>query len=372
MEDHLWIFSHLLEEDSSDDDELLQDLCWLVGCVGRTNINRKYSFVQEIVNSFSDEEFKRNFRLTREAFNWVQSQIKDKLDTNSKYKANIPSEKQLLAAIWILSTPDSYRQVQSIAGRFNISKSSLHISFQRVVKSLNNVAPQIIKWPNADDREEIQQQFYSSGQIPGCVGAIDGTYIPIKAPTKNPEVYINRKCFYGITLQAICDYNRKFIDIFCGYPSSVSDNRIFRNSDIFKNIIRDRARFFSENQFIIGDKAYPLCMYCITPYIDRGNLQAHHLHFNKRHAQTRQVIERSFALLFGRFRRLKYLDMTKTEFIPQTVQAACVLHNVCLMHQGNFEQYEEEGLQFLNIQNYDHDDNEEALGVEGIAREFRE
>ncbi|KAJ8956758.1 hypothetical protein NQ314_006632 [Rhamnusium bicolor] len=197
-----------------------------------------------------------------------------------------------------------------------------------------------------------------------------GTYIPIKAPI-NPEV-INRKCFYGITLQVICDYNRKFIDIFCGYPSSVSDNRIFRNSDIFKNIIRDRARFFSENQFIIGDKAYPLCMYCITPYIDRGNLQAHHLHFNKRHAQTRQVIERSFALLFGRFRRLKYLDMTKTEFIPQTVQAACVLHNVCLMHQGNFEQYEEEGLQFLNIQNYDHDDNEEALGVEGIAREFRE
>ncbi|KAJ8963523.1 hypothetical protein NQ314_005565 [Rhamnusium bicolor] len=318
MEDHLWIFSHLLEENSSDDDELLQDLCWLVGCVGRTNINRKYSFVQEIVNSFSDEEFKRNFRLTREAFNWVQSQIKDKLDTNSKYKANIPSEKQLLAAIWILSTPDSYRQVQSIAGRFSISKSSLHISFQRVVKALNNVAAQIIKWPNADDREEIQQQFYSSGQIPGCVGAIDGTYIPIKAPTKNPEVYINRKCFYGITLQAICDYNRKFIDIFL------------------------------------------------------GNLQAHHLHFNKRHAQTRQVIERSFALLFGRFRHLKYLDMTKTEFIPQTVQAACVLHNVCLMHQGNFEQYEEEGLQFLNIQNYDHDDNEEALGVEGIAREFRE
>ncbi|KAJ8931078.1 hypothetical protein NQ314_016054 [Rhamnusium bicolor] len=315
MEDHLWIFSHLLEENSSDDDELLQDLCWLVGCVGRTNINRKYSFVQEIVNSFSDEEFKRNFRLTREAFNWVQSQIKDKLDTNSKYKANIPSEKQLLAAIWILSTPDSYRQVQSIAGRFSISKSSLHISFQRVVKALNNVAAQIIKWPNADDREEIQQQFYSSGQIPGCVGAIDGTYIPIKAQLK---------------------------------------------------IQKDRARFFSENQFIIGDKAYPLCMYCITPYIDRGNLQAHHLHFNKRHAQTRQVIERSFALLFGRFRHLKYLDMTKTEFIPQTVQAACVLHNVCLMHQGNFEQYEEEGLQFLNIQNYDHDDNEEALGVKEL------
>ncbi|KAJ8969483.1 hypothetical protein NQ314_001738 [Rhamnusium bicolor] len=78
------------------------------------------------------------------------------------------------------------------------------------------------------------------------------------------------------------------------YRSSVSNNKIFRNSDIFKNIIRDRVRFLSENQFIIGDNAYPLYMWCITPYIDISNLQAHHLHFNKRHTQTRQVIERSF------------------------------------------------------------------------------
>lgn len=250
-----------------------------------------------------------------------------------------------------------------------MSKSSLYTCFQRVVRALNSISHEIIKWPNTDEREKIQQQFYSCGQIPGCVGAIDGTYIPIKAPAKNPEVYVNRKCFYAVTLQAICDQNRKFLDTFCGYPSSVSDNRIFRNSDIFKKIIRDKSRFFSENQFIIGDKAYPLYTWCVRPYIDRGNLQAHYLHFNKRHAQTRQVIERSFALLFGRFRRLKYIDMNKTEFISKTVQAACVLHNVCLMHQEDFQQYEEEGLQFLSNQNYD-EQNEEALGIEGIA--FRE
>lgn len=46
----------------------------------------------------------------------------------------------------------------------------------------------------------------------------------------------------------------------------------------------------------------------------------------------RQVIERSFALLFGRFRRLRYIDMNKTEYIPATILAACVLHNICIKH----------------------------------------
>lgn len=99
----------LIEEDSSSDDDLLENICGLVGAVGRTNLKREYSFVKEMLRNYCEEEFRGNFRLSREAFNWVHNRIKDKLDSNSKYKANIPSDKQLLAAIWILSTPDSYR-----------------------------------------------------------------------------------------------------------------------------------------------------------------------------------------------------------------------------------------------------------------------
>lgn len=63
------------------------------------------------------------------------------------------------------------------------------------------------------------------------------------------------------------------------------------------------------------------------------------------HAQTRQVIERTFGLLFGRFRRLRYVDMTKTELIPSTIIACCVLHNICLKY--NDIDFEEEGQHFL-------------------------
>lgn len=44
----------------------------------------------------------------------------------------------------------------------------------------------------------------------------------------------------------------------------------------------------------------------------------------------RQVIERAFALLKGRFRRLKYLHMTRADLIPYVILACCILHNICL------------------------------------------
>src|SRR2546425_503935 len=50
--------------------------------------------------------------------------------------------------------------------------------------------------------------------FPGVVGAIDGSHIPIKAPTKYPADYFNRKHFYSIVLQAVCDHDGKFIDVF--------------------------------------------------------------------------------------------------------------------------------------------------------------
>lgn len=83
----------------------------------------------------------------------------------------------------------------------------------------------------------------------------------------------------------------------------------------------------------MGDKAYPLLPWLIPPYIERRPLTRVQRNFNSQQARTRQVIERSFGLLFGRFRRLKYLDMNRTDLIPATVNACCVLHNICIGHE---------------------------------------
>lgn len=218
----------------------------------------------------------------------------------------------------------------------------------RVVNALNAVAPQFIKWAEAGNRREISRQFHRFGGIQNIIGAVDGTYVPIKAPKRNPTAYINRKCFHGITLQSVAIPSLMFTDCFTGYPSSVSDIRIFRNSDIYKRINNNIDVYFEEEQFLLGDKAYPLMNWIIPPYIDHGHLTQRQRNFNKVHAKSRQVIERSFALYFGRLRRMRYLDLNREDMYACTILAACVLHNICLIDPDDeVENYVREGLQFV-------------------------
>jgi hypothetical protein len=216
---------------------------------------------------------------------------------------------------------------------FNLAKSSLSAAFIRVIKALNSLAPRVIKWPEGERLNNIERRFHAIAGLDNVIGAIDGAFIEIKAPAEDPESYITRKCNYAFTLQAISDPFLKFTDVFIGYPGSVSETRIFKNYDIYNKIRTHIGNHFPEDEYIIGDKAYPVLSWCIPLYINRGNLTPAKVHFNNVQAKTREVVERSFALLFGRFRRLKFLDMNRTDLISATVLAATVLHNVCLDFQ---------------------------------------
>ena len=243
-------------------------------------------------------------------------------------------------------------------------KSTVWVCFERIIRALGRVGKEFIGWPSQEEKQKAEQDFNRNSKIQGIVGAIDGTYIAIKAPTNNPEVYINRKCYHAITLQAICDSKRKFLDVFVGYPSSVGDRRILLNSNFYQNVTLNYNEYFNDNQFILGDKAYPNLKWLLAPYIDRGNMREYQIFFNKCHASTRSVVERSFALFFGRFRRLKYLDMSRIDLIPDTVVAACVLHNICLLFP---DQHEED----LN-ERAAGDNNIEPYDVQNMAAEGNE
>jgi DDE superfamily endonuclease len=122
---------------------------------------------------------------------------------------------------------------RSIAERFDMPKSTLVFVFFRTIRIICSLSSEIIRWPNAREISDYQKKFKKLSGLNGIVGAIDGTYCKIEAPKKDPTAYINRKCFSAITLQAICGPDLKYTDCFAGYPSSVHDVRIFRNSDIY-------------------------------------------------------------------------------------------------------------------------------------------
>lgn len=149
------------------------------------------------------------------------------------------------------------------------------------------------------------------------IGAIDGSHISIKALRECPENYIDRKDFHSIVLQACCDHEIFFTNCYCGWPGSVHDSRVLRNSDIFYSASNRHDNFFPKNSHMLDDAAYPLKTWIMTPYKDNGQLTEQQRTYNYLHSSTRMVIEQAFALLKGRFRRLKYVDTDKVDDIPK-------------------------------------------------------
>ena len=149
----------------------------------------------------------------------------------------------------------------------------------------------------------MEQRFEEKWGFPGVLGAIDGSYIPVKRPRKNPEQYINRKGFHSLQLQVICDADVLFTSVFCSYPGSVHDARVFRNSSIFQDAEANPDVLFPRNTHLIGDSAYPLKMWVLTPFRDNGLLTRRQRRYNFVHSSTRMIVERSLSLYKGRFRK---------------------------------------------------------------------
>lgn len=166
-----------------------------------------------------------------------------------------------------------------------------------------------------------------------AVGAIDGSHINVKKPRQNSEVYCNRKSQYTILIQGVCDHKKRFIDFFCGEPGSVHDARLLKKSSLYDRAVRG----FLGNDFLLGDSAYPCMTWLIPPFRDNGNLNDNQKEFNYRLSSSRIVIENAFALLKGRFRRLKYFDNDNILYIVNCVVCAAVFHNICLNYDDEIE-----------------------------------
>ena len=156
------------------------------------------------------------------------------------------------------------------------------------------MTPSIICWPRVEDMAEQVAAFEEHEQFPGVSGAIDTCHIPISAARFCSENYINRKGWHSVDVQAACIYDLKFIDWYAGWPGSVHDARVLRNSRLFMDATADPNLLFPGNRHILGDSAYPLGDWLLTPYRDNRHLTQADCNYNFVHSSTRMVIERAF------------------------------------------------------------------------------
>lgn len=106
------------------------------------------------------------------------------------------------------------------------------------------LAPSMIRWPRGQYLIEVENGFRKRGPFSKILGAIDGTYFKIPQPSDDPHSYFNRCHYSSVTMQAVCDHNMMFTDVFIGIPSAANDYTIFQCSELYQGIQTRKSDFF--------------------------------------------------------------------------------------------------------------------------------
>ncbi len=159
---------------------------------------RIHQYAECIVPSYSDCTFRSHFRLSRSSAETLVGLLARCPEIPSQHLRGRPPvsvEMQLLITMWVLKNPETIR---SASDRYNVTKSSVFRIVRRICHAIvNNLAAQFICWPSGERLKQVTEQFQRKKRLPHCIGAIDGTHIPIKAPYYNPEQHVNRKKFHS-------------------------------------------------------------------------------------------------------------------------------------------------------------------------------
>ena len=160
--------------------------------------------------------------------------------------------------------------------------------------------------------------------LQGCIGALDGIAIPIIRPPNScgPTRYRNRKCFYAIVCQGICDAQSRFIYWDCSTPGSTHDSVALSLSPLFPFL----SNGLLNQHWIAVDAAYPLVGSLIKPY---PGIRADPWEnsFNNQLSNIRILSEDTFGIFVQRWRIFWGPLLMKPKTATKVICACVKLHN---------------------------------------------
>lgn len=207
------------------------------------------------------------------------------------------------------------------------STSTAHRIVHRVSAAIASLRAQHIYFPELPDEiRQTQTEFYKKARFPYVIGAIDCTHIKfMKSPGgEYPELFRNRKHYFSLNVQVICNAKMEFTDIVARWPGSTHDSYIFNNS--YRRALLDQGRYGSA--VLIGDAGYGCNNFMMTPF-EQCITTVENI-YNEAHIRTRNCIERSFGVWKRRFPAMAIgLGVSLQNSFPIII-ATAVLHNIAL------------------------------------------
>jgi hypothetical protein len=162
---------------------------------------------------------KDNLGLSQEGFLYLENILVRK--SNLRDTRYMDTTEQLGIFIYVVVTDLSMRK---LAERFQRSTETINRIYHKVMKHF--LWPQFYKsfvkfptdsTPLSDCIEDSDSYF---PYFKDCVGAIDGSHIPVSPPENERAAFRNRKGFLSQNVLAACDFDLKFIMAMSGWKEA--------------------------------------------------------------------------------------------------------------------------------------------------------
>eukprot|EP00250_Pteridium_aquilinum_P005378 c15482_g1_i1 orf=365-805(+) len=145
--------------------------------------------------------FKRRMWLNKDTFQFLCAQLAPFMrckDTN--WRRALSVKKCICVALHRLATGPNLHVVVGLFGIATSSAQQLVNQFCEAVAETSGLRDDYVKWPSTKWMKILAEGFEAIQGLPYVIGAIDGSHVPIIAPNKHHEDYINRKGFHSVIL----------------------------------------------------------------------------------------------------------------------------------------------------------------------------
>ncbi|KAL0925637.1 hypothetical protein M5K25_004002 [Dendrobium thyrsiflorum] len=324
------LIASILEDDSSSDDELP---------LKRPMFDRTYTghrYVLDVLVGHPGRAY-QCFRLPPDAFVSLTNLLVSR--GHLRNTKNMLAAEQLGIFLRGVAHAHNYRQLCEF---FQHSLETVSRYFNMVLHALISFADEFINLPQGD--VECHPFVRSNAQLypyfKNTIGAIDGTHITVVVNNNLQNRYRNRKGFTSQNVMVAVSFDRQFVYL-VGWEGSTANMHVLRWA-----VEKDQFAV-PRNYYYLVDSDYTNTDKLIAPFrVYRYHLADYRRNtsrsyavqqelFNHRHAQLRNVIERTFGIWNERFQVLTHMRQFPLTVQADLVIACAVLHNYIGRYHGH-------------------------------------
>ena len=284
-----------------------------------------------------DDRFVEKFRMSKSTFLSMYDLVQESIECQTTHlRSTIPGKKRLAIFLQWMAHAEEFQQ---LAKEYRIGTSTVHGIVHQCASAFRILAPRFITFPEGEHKvAEIISGFKALCNLPGCGGAVDGTFMRILKPITYGDAYYCYKGYPSILLLLCVDSTGFITYSNCGRAGSAGDAAVF-NSSMLKENLESRhwlpGRGCEVNgvplqPYIVADAAFALSPHVMKCYAGAPGEMTDLMHdFNYCVIRTRRVVENAIGRLKSRWTVLTHNFIRDPAFAADVATIACMFHNIC-------------------------------------------